>query len=190
MRNIIPFLFLLTTALAAVSIKASAQESVHSTDKLILSVRTKFVRQGLELSFEHAVSEVFSLRTAVGFDNTRRGDKSYGNRELIVSLLSNSKTYPYRFSVGPYLKLKDSNYNYYGPDENYMLDAYSSLYFFGAGVSTEYRQRIGWRFMVSPYARFGVNRVIIRNDDGPGTTPFNNNIEADLNMGVAVSFIF
>lgn len=190
MRKTISYLLIVTTALTALSQKVSSQESIHNTDKLIMSVRTKFVLQGFELSFEHPVSDAFSLRTAVGFDYTRRGDKSYSNREVIVSMQSNSKTYPYRFSVGPYLKLKDSYYNYYGPDENYMLDAYSSLYFFGAGVSAEYRQRIGWRFIIAPYARFGVNKVILRNDTGPGTTPFTNSTETDLNLGIAVSFIF
>ena len=105
-------------------------------------------------------------------------------------MLSISKVDPYGFTVGPYLKLKYSNYDYYHPVTEAMLDAYSRLYFFGAGVTAEYRQKIGSRFMVAPFVRFGVNKVLIRTEYGPGEPFFTDSFETDPGLGLAVSFFF
>lgn len=189
MKNVTIFLVLLI-ALMSINISADGQAPASIDKRLILSLRVKFIHQGPEIIFEHPVSQRFSLRTALGSDFLRKDDKSYRNREVIINMVSNSRSYPYRFSLGPYLKVKDSRYSYTDPNENFMLDAESALYFFGAGVTAEYRQRIGQRFMITPFTRFGVNKVILRNDKGPGITPFTDSFENDLNAGLSLSFIF
>ena len=167
-----------------------AQEQASSQNRLIFSLRAKILSPGPEISFEHSLSERFSIRTAIGFDRREKDERIYRNNELVVSMLSNSREYPYGFTVGPYLKLKYSNYDYYHPETEAMLDSYTRLYFFGAGVSAEYRQKIGQRFMVSPFARFGVNKVLLRDDYGPGEPFFTDSFETDPCLGLAVSFIF
>jgi|GEM_PF-5637286 len=185
------FNWLMVLLIAIISIQpVDAQDEEERPNPLIFSIGAKFVLQGFEMGFEHRISKKFSLRTSLGFDNRYAGDKTYNNRELIISMPGNSRSFPYGMGIGPYLKIKDSYYSYSPPDENFMLDAYSSFYFFGAGIAAEYRQKIGNRFIVSPYARAGVNKVILRRDDGPGINPFTNNTEADFNLGLALSFIF
>ena len=190
MKRIAIYLFILSVAVVSAISQATAQETVETEQRLIFSVRAKIIPEGLEISFEHSVSERFSLRTALGYDGKERGDYIYRNREVNLALLSNSKVYPYGFTFGPYLKLKYSNYDYYHPVTETMLDAYSSLYFFGAGVAAEYRQKIASRFMVSPFVRFGVNKVLIRKEYGPGDPFFTDSFETDPGLGLAVSFIF
>jgi hypothetical protein len=190
MNRIYIYLILMSAAVVAAISHATAQETAETKQRLILSVRAKLIPEGLEMSFEHAVSEKFSLRSALGTDMKREGDFIYRNKEVYLALLSNSKVYPYGFTVGPYLKLKDSHYDYYHPITESMLDVYTSLYFLGAGVTAEYRQRIGSRFMISPFVRFGVNKVLIRTEYGPGEPFFTDSFETDPGLGIAVSFVF
>ncbi|MDX9930668.1 MAG: hypothetical protein RBS37_12545 [Bacteroidales bacterium] len=189
MKRTTIYLFILLSVFAAIP-NAIAQEEGITEKRLILSARVRIIPQGLEMSFEHAVSQKFSLRTSLGYDFRQKGDYTYNNEEVVMSMLSNSRVYPYGFTVGPYLKLKYSNYNYSYPDTEAMLDAYTRLYFFGAGVATEYRQKIGSRFMVSPFVRFGVNRVLIRKEYGPAEPFFTDSFETDMCLGAAVSFVF
>lgn len=190
MKRITIYLLILSATAVSTISKATAQDLTDSQQRLIFSVRAKIIPEGLEVSFEHSVSERFSLRTALGTDLRRKGDYIYRNKEVNLTMLSNSRIYPYGFTIGPYLKLKYSNYDYNHNETEAMLDAYSRLYFFGAGVSAEYRQKIGSRFMVSPFARFGVNKVLIRNDYGPGEPFFTDSFETDAVAGLAVHFIF
>lgn len=170
--------------------RVAAQEEEERPNPLIFSIGARLVLQGFEMGFEHRISEKYSMRTSLGVDNRYSGDKTFNNRDLVVSMHGNSRSFPYGLAIGPYLKLKDSYYSYSPPGENFMLDAYSSLYFFGTGLSAEYRQKIGMRLLISPFARFGINRVVLRNDTGPGTNPFTDTFEADINAGIRVGFVF
>jgi hypothetical protein len=190
MKRFTIYLLILSAAAVSSISQATAQELTESEHRLIFSARAKLYPGGLEISFEHPLSERFSLRTALGHDFRQKGDYTYHNREVSLSMLSNSRIYPYGFTIGPYIKLKDSYYSYSHPIPESMLDAYSSFYFFGAGVTTEYRQKIGSRFMVSPFARFGINKVLIRRDYGPGEPFFTDSFETDAVAGFAVHFIF
>jgi len=190
MKRITIYLIIISAAVVSTISKATAQDIKESDQRLIFSARAKLYPGGLEISFEHSLSERFSLRTALSNDFRGKGDYTYHNREVSLSMLSNSRNYPYGFNIGPYIKLKDSNYSYNHPIPESMLAASSIFYFFGAGVTTEYRQKIGSRFMVSPFARFGINKVLLRRDYGPGEPFFTDSFETDAVAGFVVHFIF